>query len=282
MSVVKPGVRVRVALVCVIAAGLPSNAPACTTAVISGRATVDGRPILWKNRDTRSIHNEVAILDDGNYRVLAVVSAGKRDAVWMGTNEAGFCIENSLSKDLAIDEETSGPANGQFMKLALQTCATVEEFRQLLEKTNATGRRTTANFGVIDAHGGAAMFETGPASYSMFDANDPSVAPNGYIVRSNFATTAHGFDATPDPETLGDLYSSKRFLQACRRLKPMHERGISMPFMLRNLTRDLSDTSGQPFPGTVNAEWWSHCQPSSRRKKRSADQRPSRPRLCMA
>lgn len=227
---------------------------ACTTAVISGRATQDGRPILWKNRDTTSLHNEVAIFDDGRFRVIAVVTAGKREGVWMGVNEAGFCIENSLSKDLAIDGESIGLANGQFMKLALQTCASVEEFRDLLEKTNKPGRRTTANFGAIDALGGAALFETGPKSYAMFDANDPIVAPNGYIVRTNFATTAHAMEGVPDPESLGNIYSSKRFLHACRRLQPMHNDGVSVRHMLRNLTRDLSDGSGNAIPGTVNGQ----------------------------
>lgn len=38
---------------------------ACTTAVVSGRATVDGRPILWKNRDTSAQHNNVVLLSEG-------------------------------------------------------------------------------------------------------------------------------------------------------------------------------------------------------------------------
>src|SRR6056297_3166431 len=155
----------------------------CTTAVISGRATVDGRPILWKNRDTSNRHNEVAILTDGRYRVAAVINAGNRKSVWMGVNEAGLCIENSLSKDLRSGEKTKGPGNGALIKSILQRCATVEQVRELLEETNESGRATDANFGVIDAHGGAALFEAGPASYVMFDANDPEIAPHGYIVR---------------------------------------------------------------------------------------------------
>ncbi|MCH1439455.1 MAG: peptidase C45, partial [Rubripirellula sp.] len=82
---------------------------ACTTAVISGKVTHDGRPILWKNRDTSFRHNELVLFEDGRYRVLAVVNAGSRKSVWMGVNETGFCIENSLSKDLNAengDEES--------------------------------------------------------------------------------------------------------------------------------------------------------------------------------
>ena len=44
-----------------------------------------------------------------------------------------------------------------------------------------------ANFGVIDAQGGAAMFEVDYYNYKMFDVNDPAVAPYGYIGRTNFS-----------------------------------------------------------------------------------------------
>lgn len=231
---------------------------ACTTAVISGKVTHDGRPILWKNRDTSFRHNELVLLEDGEYRVLAVVNAGSRKSVWMGVNETGFCIENSLSKDLdgesGGDEKASktGLGNGGLMKLALQTCASVEDFRKLLEKTDGEGRQTNANFGVIDAHGGAAMFEAGPSSHSMFDANDTGTAPNGYLVRANFATTARGVAPSPDPTKLGSIYSSQRFSQACTLLEPLRKDGINVSYILRNMSRDLSGPDGKPYPGTVN------------------------------
>ena len=38
----------------------------------------DGRPILWKNRDTSFRHNELVLLEEGRYRALAVVNAGSR------------------------------------------------------------------------------------------------------------------------------------------------------------------------------------------------------------
>ena len=167
-------------------------------------------------------------------------------------NEAGFCIENSLSKDLSTIGKKSGPANGRFMKQALQTCKTVADFKKLLDKTNETGRRTLSNFGVIDAQGGAALFETGPNSYTMFDANDPDTAPHGYIVRSNFATTARDFPANPTPEQLGEIYSAERYSQACSRLDLQKTKGITVDYLIRNLTRDLSRKTGTPWPGTVN------------------------------
>jgi len=44
-----------------------------------------------------------------------------------------------------------------------------------------------ANFGAIDALGGAAYYEAGHFSYRKIDANDPMDAPHGYIVRTNYS-----------------------------------------------------------------------------------------------
>ena len=226
---------------------------ACTTAVITGKATADGRPLLWKSRDTKGLpRNEVIVYDGAKHRVLAVVNAGHRDEVWMGVNSAGFCIENSLSKDLLVEGETTGPGNGGIMKLALETCASVADFRALLERTNDTGRKTDGNFGVIDAAGGAALFEAGPRTFRMFDANDPEVAPRGYIVRSNFSTTAQQIPAAPDPDSLTVAYSGERYARACRLIERRRENGVTVEYVLQHLCRDMADGRGQPFAGTVN------------------------------
>ncbi|QDU16844.1 Acyl-coenzyme A:6-aminopenicillanic acid acyl-transferase [Gimesia maris] len=243
---------IRMLMLLLIWKSSPLPLDACTTAVISGRATVDGRPLLWKNRDAPARHNEVALLTEGPLRAVAVVNAGSRRSAWMGMNEAGFCIENSLSTDLRQPGKKTGPANGLLIKRALLTCHTVADFKRLLEETNQSGRRTVANFGVIDAQGGAALFETGPTSFTMFDANDPAVAPHGYIVRSNFSTTARDFPANPTPEQLGKIYSAERYSQACSRLDLQKDKGITVDYLIRNLTRDLSDPKGTPWPGTVN------------------------------
>ena len=238
---------------CFISAAAPSYA--CTTAVISGKVTADGRPLLWKNRDTRDgLHNEVAKITGGKYEAVAVVNAGQRKSVWMGVNEVGFCIENSLSRDLSTEEESSGPGNGAFMRMALQRCKTVDDFRRLLEETNISGRSTLANFGVIDAHGGAALFETGPKTYELFDANDPVDAPNGYIVRSNFSTTAQKLSCNPVAAELNGIYSSDRYLRANAILEDVGADHISVQEVVRQCCRDLSDDSGKPYPGSINGE----------------------------
>ena len=164
----------------------------CTVAVVSGKATPDGRPLLWKNRDTSARPNKVAFLQGDKYSFIGIIHPLDKGPtnVWAGINSEGFAIMNSASSDLA---ETAGMVgmgeNGIFMKRALGVCADVADFERLLNETNGK-RNVGANFGVIDAKGNACFFETRNSSYVKFDANDPRVAPQGYIVRTNYAFTS--------------------------------------------------------------------------------------------
>ena len=107
------------ALVLALPAMFPgAAAQGCTITVVSGKATEDGRPLLWKNRDTDSRRNIVQAFTDGKYRLLAVADAGRSATIWMGMNEAGLCLANSLSLDLPGGHKT-GRGNGRFMKWAL-------------------------------------------------------------------------------------------------------------------------------------------------------------------
>jgi hypothetical protein len=239
------------ALAAVLVPFAPSSALACTTAVVSGSAAPDGRPLLWKNRDISTAANEIVRIEGGRFPLIAVVNCGSRSSIWMGVNSAGLCIENSLTKDLAV-EGAKGPGNGGFMLQALQSCATVQEVKSLLEQTDATGRSTTACFGVIDAQGGAALFETAPGSHAMFDANDPEVAPHGYIVRSNFSYTGRKFTQPPTPAALTDVYSGERYLRASALLEDVGPRSVSAAYLLRRCARDLADADGAPYCGSVN------------------------------
>ena len=163
---------------------------ACTSAVISGKITPDGRPLLWKNRDTDFLQNCVKYFSGERYPFIAIVNSVEDDPtdVWIGTNSAGFSVMNTQSYNLVDIKpgEERGEANGRVMRRALEICATVEDFRHFLD-TITKPSMIEANFGVIDAEGGAAMFEVDYYKYVMFDANEPKDAPCGYIARTNFS-----------------------------------------------------------------------------------------------
>ena len=164
---------------------------ACTSAVVSGKVTPDGRPLLWKNRDTDYLRNHVAYIKGEKYNFIADVNSDNfpdLKEAWVGTNSAGFALMNTQSYNLVEvkDGEERGAANGRIIYRALEVCATVEDFRHFLD-TISKPSLIEANFGVIDAQGGAAVFEVDYYKYTMYDANNPKDAPYGYIARTNFS-----------------------------------------------------------------------------------------------
>ncbi len=163
----------------------------CTTAIISGKYTKDGRPLLLKHRDTHFFKNKLRFFDDGKFDYIGLINSvdSTGSEVWAGLNSAGFSIMNSASYNLKSPDDTTTlqDREGVVMKLALQNCETVADFKELLESLPKP-LGVEANFGVIDAHGGAAYFEVNNFEVKMIDVNDPAQAPFGFVVRTNFST----------------------------------------------------------------------------------------------
>lgn len=162
---------------------------ACTTVIISGKATADGRPLMWKNCDTPNLDQRLMYGNQRGYPFLALVRSHAEDeataSIWTGTNSLGFSIMNTMSYNIS-EGESGGARNGLLMRRALEVCADVVSFRHYLD-TLARPMKVSANFGVIDANGSAAYFEVNDDNYFMVDVNDPAVAPQGYLVYTNFS-----------------------------------------------------------------------------------------------
>lgn len=223
----------------------------CTIGVASGKATSDGRPLLWKTRDTSDQDNEVYYNSSYRNKFISVITARSTTA-WMGVNDKGFAILNSVADDLPAG--SSGVGNGSLMTYALGNFATVEEFEQYLVATNATGRTTQGNFGVIDSTGAAAIFEIGGNVFWKFDAADSTVAPNGYVLRTNFAFNG----AAKDGLNYG-IYSIERY-QRTEKLIGDFYAGDSLccRSILRTQMRDFSNSNSQPVSVPFPAKWQSN------------------------
>jgi hypothetical protein len=166
-----------------------SDLLACTSAVFSGKATADGRPLLWKHRDTDDENNRMAFYKGLRYDFLALLnSADTAGTAWSGCNHAGFAIINTASYNLKNDTVSEMDKEGVLMYRALSECRTLADFEQLLDRYPRP-MRVEANFGVIDAEGGAAYYEVNNTHWTKIDANDPAVAPDGYLVYTNFSYT---------------------------------------------------------------------------------------------
>jgi len=161
----------------------------CTTVIISGKFTNDGRPLLWKQRDSDAFNNKIVHLKGVKYHAVALIDSddSEPENIWIGFNNAGFAIMNSASYNLKGDDTTSfSEQEGSFMKKALLSCATVDEFEAFI-RTYPKPMGVEANFGVIDAFGGAAYFETDNFNYTKLDVNDKLLAPHGYIIHTNYS-----------------------------------------------------------------------------------------------
>lgn len=217
----------------IIIAGISVQTKACTTFLVSGKYTPDGRPLLYKHRDTGEPNNALVKFYDGKYEYIGLINATKngKDEVWGGYNETGFAIINSAAYTNNIGDTTKLiDKEGVVMKKALQCCKTIQDFEKLLD-TLPKPLGCDANFGVIDAYGGAAYYETGNFKYVKADANDPLQAPNGFMIRTN-----HSFS-----ENMNEGYGYIRYQTTYKALtKAVNTQQLTPKFLLNNVSRNLT------------------------------------------
>ncbi len=158
---------------------------ACTSIVVSGRASADGRPFIFKNLDAKN-WNVVAASFQGErfFYTAMIIAVSKPQGVISGFNEMGFSIINTNGKNLNIGKEDCGN-NTKVMRRALEICATLKDFETLLD-TLSRPKHLNSNYGVMDAVGGVAYYEASNKGYVKYDVNDPNVAPEGYLIRTNY------------------------------------------------------------------------------------------------
>lgn len=165
------------------------HSQACTSAIVSAEASASGRPLLWKHRDTSTTDNKVEYVApaEGTHGYVALFNAKDRhlEEAWIGFNDAGFAVMNTASYNIKNDRvpQSKMDKEGVVMTLALKHCITVDDFEELL-RTLPRPMGVEANFGVIDAYGNGAFFETNNDSFVKFDLAD---APSGVLIRTNYS-----------------------------------------------------------------------------------------------
>ena len=162
---------------------------ACTSAIIGADKNPYGRPLLWKNRDTNTFDNKIEYVPSGEGEFAYVGLYNSKDSllneVWMGMNEYGFAVMNTASYNIKDDNvaEKDMDKEGLVMTRALKTCKTVDDFANLID-TLPRPMGVEANFGVIDAYGDGAYFETNNHSFMRYDLKD---SPDHVLVRTNYS-----------------------------------------------------------------------------------------------
>lgn len=204
---------------------LPSvEGRACTSAIISADVNPYGRPILWKHRDTSTIDNKVEFVASKPGELSYVALFNSKDKAlkeaWMGMNEAGFAVMNTASYNIKDDNVSSKKMDkeGIVMTKALKSCRTVDDFARLLE-TLPRPMGVEANFGVIDALGNGAYFETNNHSYKRYDLKD---AENGVLIRTNYSMSGRPNEG----------FGFVRYENACHLLNPYIKTKSATPEVL--------------------------------------------------
>ena len=206
---------------------------ACTSAIITGNLTKDGKPLLWKHRDTGELNNRIEYFKGPKYTFLALVNSPDSGGIaWTGTNNVGFSIMNTASYNLrdandGVDDKEMD-REGELMFKALGECRTIEDFEKFLKKYKKPFG-VEGNFGVIDAEGGAAYFEVNNTRWEKIDVNDPKIAPQGYLVYTNHSYTGR----------LNEGMGYIRYTAADTRIKNLIAQGgdITPRWIFNNLSR---------------------------------------------
>lgn len=159
---------------------------ACTSIIVTGKHTPDGRPLMWKHRDTSQPANHIVFVKGQRFDFIGLTDSNDSGDIWIGTNSAGFSLMNTASFNLKDDEVKDMDKEGRLMRRALEICRNATDFEHYLD-TLTRPMRVEANFGVIDAEGGAAYYETNNHRYYKRDANDAQLAPDGYLLCTNFS-----------------------------------------------------------------------------------------------
>ncbi len=177
-------------LVATLLFGSALTAFACSSVIISGRVTADGRPLMLKVRDESGQNNNIQYFTGQNYNFLGFVGDASRAhakvrSIVGGMNEAGLCTM-SLTSNSWPKDNLPKTGHGSLQLAALGRCRNIPEFEAMLSEW---GRPlgNVSNLGVIDAEGNAAYYEFDGEWYTKYDLNDPKIAPDGWRVLTNFS-----------------------------------------------------------------------------------------------
>ncbi len=165
----------------------------CTSVIISGGVRADGRPVMLKHRDTGELNNRMEWFQGPEYSFIGLVNSPSRGGeVWSGVNSAGFCIMNTATYDLKDDDVPSSDMDkeGIVMFKALGICRCLQDFENMLDSLSKPWG-VEANFGIIDAFGGAAYYEVNNHSWKKYIVADQ---PGGYMVVTNFTRSGRKDD----------------------------------------------------------------------------------------
>ncbi|MBI9030653.1 T9SS type A sorting domain-containing protein [bacterium] len=207
---------------------------ACTIGIASNTITASNKPILWKSRDiSPNTINTLRYVDNLTYRFVGVASPNE-NRMWMGVNEMGFALANSLSNDLTVDVGEFN--NGNLIYNSLGLVSNLDEFENYLDflTTNSTiDLELRGNFVAFDAQGNTKLYEVNNNSYWIFETDEVF---NPYLLRTNHSVNGGGIDG------IERLVRSTDIIQDLA-----NNNQLSVQNIISKQIRDVSDHQSQPL-----------------------------------
>lgn len=208
----------------------------CTSIIISGKLTKDGRPLMLKHRDQRNANNNrIEFFRGEKYNFIGLVNSeyDKGQKAWCGTNDVGFSIISTASFNL-LDRHIKGLSSPEIMYKALSVCCNTKDFEQLLSHQDIP--MISTNYGVIDSEGGAAYYEVCGNQWIKYDVNDSQSNPEGFLIRTNFS-----FSGNPNR-----LLGYDRYMNAKTAVEnEKNSKCITPQWIFNNISRSFKNEQSQ-------------------------------------
>lgn len=205
----------------------------CTIGVANPSITTSGRPILWKSRDINpNTVNTIRKVDDLTYDFIGVTSPGE-NRMWMGVNEEGFALANSLSNDLTVAEGNFN--NGNLIFNALGNCSNLDDFENYLDylTSSTLDLELRGNFVAFDGDGQTKLYEVNNSAYWIFPA---TTTTSPFQIRTNHSINGGGLEGFERFIRSQDIVASMVF-----------NNELNVNNLLMHHIRDVSDSQSQAY-----------------------------------
>lgn len=168
-------------------ASLRSLTEACTCVIVTGSTSSGGYAVLAKNRDWSDIRNSPVYVPSKIIEVegefIETYAYTAVNTYWMGMNEKGLAVVNTLMTALEGDGQGLAWNNGEINQKILELCSTVDQVCKMLNDTQGIigprNRDCATCIGVIDQEGNGVFIEVSPTEAYAEHVTD------GYQSRAN-------------------------------------------------------------------------------------------------
>ncbi len=173
---------------------VPIQSSACTVGCANGSATIDGRPMMWKMRDTSDGRQQLVCSPGEPYDFIGVRTEG--GSIFMGLSESGVCTGNAV---------VGGGNTSEVMQYIFRNFNTMDQIRTYFSGITTVG----GNLPFIDAAGNASLFELNKDSWWLeYDTMDPNREAQGLLGLVVRANEFHNHPDGTDDLSIGGRYES--------------------------------------------------------------------------